>query len=38
VVVSGMLALSLRARAGASRRDLKRLARAFVATVAGRRG
>lgn len=38
VVVSGMLALSLRARSGASKRDLKRLARAFVAAVAGRRG
>lgn len=33
VVASGMLALSLRARAGASRRELRRLARAFVGPV-----
>lgn len=36
VVVSGMLALSLRARAGAPRRDLRRLARAFVTMAAAR--
>lgn len=36
VVASGMLALSLRARAGASRRDLRRLARAFVGLVTRR--
>lgn len=38
LAVSGMLALSLRARAGATPRDLKRLARAFVAAVVERRG
>jgi AcrR family transcriptional regulator len=36
LVVSGMLALSLRARGGAAPRDLKRLARAFVAAVGAR--
>lgn len=35
LVTSGMLALSLRARAGASKRELKKLARAFVAAVTG---
>ena len=34
VVTSGMLSISLRARAGASRRDLMRIARTFVAMVA----
>lgn len=36
VVSSGMLALSLRGRSGASRRDLKRIARAFVALTTAR--
>lgn len=36
LVTSGMIALSLRARSGASKRDLKRLARSFVAAVGGR--
>ncbi len=36
VVTSGMLSISLRARGGASRRDLSRLARTFVTMVAGR--
>lgn len=34
VVTSGMLALSIRGRSGASRRELTKLARAFVALVA----
>ena len=37
LVTGGMITLSLRARAGAQRRDLTRLARAFVAAVVGRR-
>lgn len=36
LVTSGMIALSLRARAGAPKRDLTRLARAFVAAVGAR--
>lgn len=36
LITSGMLALSLRGRSGASKRDLKRIARAFVATVTAR--
>ena len=36
VVTSGMIALSLRARSGAPIRDLKRLARAFVAAISAR--
>jgi AcrR family transcriptional regulator len=35
VITSGMLAISIRARAGAERRELSKLARNFVALVAG---